>query len=278
MTSIIRVTGVYSYPIKSCGGLTLEQTKLEARGPSYDRRWMVVDERGTFLTQRELPRLALIQPAFADDVLTIDALSMPQISVPLQQRASATKIPVVVWRDACLGVDEGDAVAEWFSAFLNASVRLVRMADGFVRPVDRRYARDVAQTGFTDGFPLLLIGQASLDELNARLAARSKAPLPMNRFRPNLVVEGSPAFAEDDWRLIRIGDVMLDVVKPCARCAITTVDQARGEPLDRDEPLATLATFRRGADGKVMFGQNVIHKATGTLAVGMEVDVLAAGE
>ena len=277
MNAVIRVTGLYVYPIKSCGGLTLERTQLEARGPVYDRRWMIVDGHGTFVSQRELPRLALIQPSFAGDMLALTAPAMPPIAVPLQQQATARKLPVVVWRDACLGLDEGDAVADWFSAFLDAPVRLVRMADGFVRPVDRRYAREAAQVGFADAYPLLLIGQASLDDLNARLKARGKAALPMNRFRPNVVVAASPAYAEDDWRLIRVGEVLLDLVKPCARCVTTTVDQSRGEVTDKDEPLATLATYRRGANG-VLFGQNAIHRSLGVLTVGDEVKLLAAAE
>jgi uncharacterized protein len=241
----------------------------------------VVEDDGSdvalFVTQRELPRLALVQPSLVGDQLVINAPGMPETAVPLVQ-GRGRAMHVQVWNDTCHAIDAGDELADWFSAYLGIRVRLVRMDDDFVRPVDLHYSREPALVGFTDGFPLLLISEASLDELNRRIEARGKAPLPMNRFRPNVVVAGCAPFAEDDWRHIRIGDVPLDVVKPCARCVTTTVDQSRGLVPDKAEPLATLATFRRNANGGVLFGQNVIHRANGRLSIGDAINVIESAK
>lgn len=272
----IRVASLHIYPIKACGGITLDASALEARGLCFDRRWMVIEDDGRspalFVTQRELPPLALIQPRLTDEALALNAPGMWELRLPLQHDGASRE--VIVWRDTCRGIDAGDQAANWLSTFLGVSVRLVRMADDFVRPVDSKYAVDPAQVGFADGYPLLLASTASLDDLNTRLEARGKIRLPMNRFRPNLVVEGGAPFEEDTWRQIRVGEIVFDVVKPCARCKTTTVDQAAGAVPDPEEPLATLATFRRGAAGGVMFGQNIIHRGGGRLETGMGVEIL----
>jgi uncharacterized protein YcbX len=170
---------------------------------------------------------------------------------------------VAIWRDRCDAIDQGDAAAEWASAFLGASCRLVRIADDTVRPVDRDFAvSEGDQVGFADGYPFLLTTEESLADLNDRMAQA----LPMDRFRPNIVISGFEPFAEDDWRRIRIGEIAFAVVKPCARCPITTTDQAtakRGQ-----EPLRTLATYRQVPGKGVMFGQNLIHESTGIIRVG----------
>jgi uncharacterized protein YcbX len=270
MSSIV-ISSLHVYPIKSCGGLSVQQAELGARGLLYDRQWMIVqdddEERGLFLTQRELPAMALIQPSFAGDQLIIDAPHMSSLAVPLTQRQDAATLPVIVWNDMCLAVDEGDDAAQWVSDYLGAEARLVRMHDDFVRAVDMKYTSEPAQTGFADGYPLLVISEASLQDLNMRLAERSKATIPMTRFRPNMVVRGCESYAEDDWKHFYAGDVPFDAVKTCARCPITTVDPATGTIPDSKEPLATLATYRKAARG-VMFGQNIIHRAAGTLHVG----------
>jgi uncharacterized protein YcbX len=172
-----------------------------------------------------------------------------------------------VWDDICNAWDEGDELAGWLSDYLHAEVRLVRMGGNYERPVDTRYARQPAQASFSDGFPVLIVSQASLDELNLRLMERGSDPVPVTRFRPNLVVTDCDAFAEDTWDVVQIGSVTLDIVKPCARCVTTTVDQATGTVPDHTEPLATLNTFRKQGS-KVMFAQNAIHHAPGSLAVG----------
>lgn len=267
----IRVTALYTYPIKSCARLSHEQLTLDERGPVYDRRWMLVSaapgEENAFVTARELPRMAVVQPRFDGDSLAITAPAMPEVRVPLAQQHAADR-DVVVWHDTTRAVDEGDAIAAWFSDFLGYPVRLVRQSDDAHRPVSMKYARAAAEVSFADGYPLLLAQTESLDDLNARLSARAKPALPMSRFRPNMVVSGSgQPWAEDTWRHIVAGSVPFDVVKPCARCVMTTVDPATGEIPDRQEPLATLATFRK-AEGGVMFGQNIIHRALGTLHLG----------
>ena len=265
MQQLGNVIGLYVYPIKSCAGITLERAPLDARGIVHDRRWMIVSddehERGLFLSQRELPQMATIRPRLTDDALIIGAPQMPELRISLTQRADARTMPVIVWDDACLAHDEGDEAANWLRRCLGVPARLVRMVDGFVRPVDPFYAGVGAQTSFSDGFPLLIIAQASLEDLNTRLA----------RFRPNIVVGACAAFAEDRWQRIHIGGLSFDVVKPCKRCAITTVDPASGTIPDHEEPLATLATYRRGPRGGVIFGQNAIHRVQGTLTLGADI-------
>ena len=228
----------------------------ERRGFVNDRRWLLVDGDNRFLTQRELPRMALIQPTIEGDCLRLSAPGVGDFELPVDQPGA--RAAVSVWKDSGIGaVDQGDPVAAWFSDFLEYDCRLVRFADDAVRPVSPKYApRPTDQVGFADGYPFLIIAEASLDDLNRRL----DTPLPMNRFRPNIVVADAEPYAEDTWRAIRVGEVEIDVVKPCARCAITTTDQAtaaRGK-----EPLRTLATYRN-QNGGAMFGQNAIHRTSG---------------
>ncbi len=268
----ITVSALYTYPIKSCGALAHTHITLDERGPVWDRRWMVVDGDGMFITQRELPALARIQPAFEADCLRLAAPGMSDAAVPLQPREVPTR-PVQVWRDTCDAVDEGDDVAAWFSDYLGVETRLVRMADGFVRPADTTYAPPNTPVSFADGFPLLLVSEASLDDLNQHLQSRGKMPVPMSRFRPNVVIGGCEAFAEDTWRTITVGAITMDVVKPCARCVETTVDQATGTIPDPAEPLATLNSYRKQGS-KVLFAQNAIHHAPGVLNVGDTVTVI----
>jgi hypothetical protein len=263
---MITVTALHYYPIKSCRGWALDSAKLSPRGIENDRWMMLVDSNGQFLTQREHPRMALIEPKIEAARLNLSAPGMPPLEIAIQPDGAARK--VVVWRSTCAAVDQGDPVSGWLSSYLGVDTRLVRIADGFERKVNQNFAvTPNDQTGFSDGYPLLLIAEESLDDLNERL----DAPLPMNRFRPNLVVRGCDPFAEDTWKRIRINGMDLAVVKPCARCAITTTDQATAER--GHEPLKTLATYRK-ADGKVMFGQNVIHLAVGQIAVGDSVEIL----
>jgi uncharacterized protein YcbX len=223
-----------------------------------------------FLTQREYPRLALIVPSFDDAHLRLTAPDMIPIAIPL--RCDGEHLEVVIWRDRCAGVDQGDTVAAWLSQFLGTDCRLVRMADDWVRTVDQTFAQPQDSVGFADGFPLLLASESSLADLNARM----DAVLPMNRFRPNIVITGATPLAEDTWRKIRVGDMTLRVVKPCARCAITMVNQASGMA-QGPEPLATLTTYRK-QNGQVMFAQNVIHDREGLLRVGDTLEVLSTDQ
>lgn len=256
----IRLTGLNIYPIKSTRGIALEESAVDRFGLRYDRRWMVVDQAGVFLSQRSHPRLALVVPSVRDGMLQADAPGMPRLETPLHPTASvATR--VTVWDDTCAATWVGDRAAEWFSRFLGTPCTLVHMADQVVRPADPAFAPPGTRVSFADGFPFLLISEESLADLNDRLAD----PLPMNRFRPNLVVAGGEPYAEDGWGRVEVGGVLLRVVKPCERCLVTTTDQATGER--GKEPLRTLATYRKVGSG-VMFGQNVVHEDTGLLRVG----------
>jgi Uncharacterized Fe-S protein len=262
----VHVTKIFVYPIKSCAGIGLERAEAGPRGFLHDREWMVVDGEGRFVTQRTEPRLALVRVRLEGDALEAAAPGRPVLRVPLD-RTGGPRRRVVVWNDTCDAVSEGPEAARWFSALLGMPCELVRMAAGAVRPVDPARAGPGRQVGFADAFPFLLLSEASLEGLNARLGR----PLPVNRFRPNLVVSGCPPHAEDEWRRIRVGDVVLRVVKPCARCVITTVDQETG--VAGKEPLATLATYRRRGNA-VLFGQNLVHENTGTVRVGDPVEIL----
>lgn len=256
------------YPIKSVRGVSLESVQVDAGGPRYDRRWMLVDAEGEFLTQRSLPRMALISVALATDQLQVAAPGMPLLSVPLQTPGAA-QLQVRVWRDtvqAALVCEEADG---WFSEFLKTRARLVYMPETTVRPVDPSYSQEGDRVGFADGFPFLLISEASLEDLNSRL----DEPVSMLRFRPNLVVRGADAYAEDGWREIVAGSLSLRVVKPCARCSIVTVNPETAER--GREPLRTLAEYRRVGEG-VFLGQNLIHNSLGTLHVGDPVSVVSS--
>ena len=269
--ALITVTGLYHYPIKSCAGTALTSAILDARGIRHDRELMIVDAAaGTFLTQRELPRMALIAPRLADGVLVVTAPGMAEITVPVVTQGPTS--PVGIWRDTCEAVDQGDTIAGWLSIFLGHDCRLVRMADDFTRIVDQTYAiGPTDQVGFADGFPCLVIAEESLVDLNTRL----DEPLLMNRFRPNIVIAGGAPFGEDRVAVLRIGEIVFHATKSCARCPITTVEQETGKT--GKEPLRTFATFRRAKRG-VMFGQNLIHAATGTINVGDRVQALEAKE
>lgn len=257
---------LYRYPVKSLAGEAFDALEVGARGFRHDRHWMVVNPAGRFLTQREWPRMALIGTHITGrGELTLSAPEMPDLILP--GRNSDARLAVEVWGDTVEAVATEPAADAWLSAFLDTPCRLVHLADDSVRTVDPDFATPQDQVGFADGFPFLLISQASLDDLSYRVGHA----VSMRRFRPNLVVAGCPPYAEDAWRLIRIGDIRFRVVKPCARCAIPTVDPDTG---DRGkEPLRTLARFRRRGS-EVMFGQNLVHEGRGRLEVGMTVEVL----
>jgi uncharacterized protein YcbX len=257
------LTGLNVYPIKSARGIALDASEVDDLGLAYDRRWMVVDESGEFISQRNYPRLGLVTPSIGDGVLRIDAPGMPPLELPLEP-GETVFTRVSVWNDTLDAVWLGEEPARWFSRFLDCDCSLVYMSKRVTRQADMRYAPAGARVGFADAFPFLIISEESLADLNHRLAE----PLPMNRFRPNLVVAGAEPYAEDGWDLIRINDITFRLVKPCARCVITTTDQAtasRGR-----EPLRTLATYR-SVNNKVMFGQNAVHDRPGRLRVGAPV-------
>ena len=257
---------LHRYPVKSLRGEEFHSLEIDARGFVGDRRWMVIDDNGRFLTQRQQERMSLVDVRLdADGVLHLAAPGMPQLSV---ERSGPQLLEVSVWNDRVSAERVGAEADAWLSEFIGQACRLVHMPDTTRRAVDPEYAAADDQVGFADGFPFLLISQASLDDLNARL----DRPLPMLRFRPNLVIGGCAPYAEDDWRRIRIGALEFRVAKPCSRCVIPTIDYATGER--GREPLQTLMTYRR-RDNKIYFGQNLIHEGTGRLERGMPVEILA---
>jgi uncharacterized protein YcbX len=261
MTEIARIASLHVYPVKGCRGIaaasaTVATTGLVVDGVG-DREWMVADRGGRFLTQREFPRLALIETAVSSGAL---ALSVPHVA-PLVIPADCDDgmlSDVVVWQSEVRGIDMGDAAADWLSAWLAADVRLVRFDRSDVRACNPAFAGDSgAHTFFADGYPILVIGDASLADLNDRLAARGQPVLPMNRFRPNVVLQGLPPYAEDHLDTIAVGDVVLRCVKPCVRCQVTTTDQDSAQV--GLEPLRTLGEYRMSERlGGVTFGMNAV--------------------
>jgi hypothetical protein len=277
----MQLTGLFIYPVKSLRGIALTSAEVDELGLVGDRRFMVVDESGRFLTQRTLPRMALIATALAADTLTLSAAGAGSISVdrtasPSLGRETRPK-SVSVWKSEGLLADDcGDAVAQWLSDFLGVKCRLVRIGEKFVRPILKPAAGPGDRVMFADAVPFLVVSEASLADLNDRLVARGEDALPMNRFRPNFVVNGCAAFAEDAWPRFRIGHMAFRAAGPCVRCVVTTTDQATAER--GKEPLRTLATYRRSATDStdVNFGQNLIHETkAGTLRIGDPVELFA---
>lgn len=263
----MQVTGIFIYPIKATRGIELRQAEVRQRGLAGDRRWMVVDADGSFLHQRIHPRLALVETELSADgglKVTGPGISPLQVARP----AGDQRRRVTVWQDTFTAADAGLEAARWFSDVVGVPCHLTYMDQAADRPVAADYGQPGDVVSFADALPLLVTTEASLADLNRRLGQ----PLPMSRFRPNLVVGGSEAWEEDQWQHVYIGETHFEVTHPCARCVVTTIDQQTAER-DRDgEPLKTLATFRR-RDGNVYFGQNLNTRSTGAVRVGDEVRV-----
>jgi uncharacterized protein YcbX len=265
-----RLAALYVYPVKSLGGVQVESAAVDALGLVGDRRFLVVDESGRFLTQRTLPRMALIRTALSTTSLHLTQAGRGEVAIPLASDPNAPLRTVSVWRSEGLQAeDAGDAAAAWLSDGLATRCRLVRIGRAFQRPILKASAAAGDTVSFADAYPFLILSEASLADLNDRLAVRGEEPLPMNRFRPNLVVSGCAPYEEDTWSRIRIGDVIFRSGGPCARCVMTTTDQDTAER--GKEPLRILATYRRDANDptEVNFGQNLIHESkSGGLQVG----------
>lgn len=269
---MLSISHLYVYPIKSLGGIELTEARLTDRGIEHDRRWMLVDENNRFLTQREFPQMALLRTAIHANELTVyeKGNEVDAIRVNLYPTETAT-VRVQVWDDVVEAIVMEDEINQWFSDKLNRVCKLVYMPDASQRKVDADYALNNELTGFSDAFPVLMIGQASLDDLNSRLTTA----VPMNRFRPNIVFTGGTAFEEDTMQHFRINGIDLYAVKPCARCVVTTTDQDTG--IIAKEPLKTLASYRTG-NNKVYFGQNILYKQEGIIRVGDELNVVQVKE
>jgi uncharacterized protein YcbX len=247
------LSGLFVYPIKSCRGIALDSAELQPTGLADDRHWMLVRPNGRFVTQRELPRMALINTRLTADSLELEAPGMPPLEV--DRETNGTVRAVTVWKFEGRGIDSGDEAANWVSRYLDTPLRLVSFDSTAPRSCNPDWTPGTtAVTEFSDGFPILVISRASLADLNSRLSR----VLPMERFRPNLVIDGVEAYDEDRMHELRAGPVTLRIAKPCARCSITTTDQQRGA-VDGVEPLRTLKEYRFSKELKgVTFGQNVI--------------------
>jgi len=253
VSALARIASLHYYPLKSARGIELERALLTDAGFSEDRRWMLVTHSGRFITQREVPRLALIRPWLSSSELVLRAPAAPEICIPFARQGE--RCSVSVWNESCAAFDEGDEVARWLEDFLQRECRLVRFDPAQRRLSSRTWTGEIeAANRFSDGFPLLLVNLASLEDLNARLAQ----PLPVNRFRANIVLEGLAPYEEDRIDELECNGVRLKRVKPCTRCRITATNQDTGD-FQGDEPLRTLRSYRYDAALRgVCFGQNLI--------------------
>ena len=260
----MRVAEIRIYPVKGLRGRPVADAVVEPWGLAGDRRYMVVDETGKFLSQRELPRMAVLEAALRPGGLNLSGPGLGLLAVD-EPGPEVPSRDVTVWRDRVPARDAGNAAAVWLSAALGRACRLVHMADpAAARQVDPDFSESQDRVSFADGFPVLVTNAASLADLNARLPV----PIPMDRFRTNIAVVEAEAWAEDGWQRLHIGPVPFAGTKDCARCAVTTVDQDTGERSPENEPVRTLAQFRRKAGGRIIFGQNLIPRGTGRIAVG----------
>lgn len=259
---MLRISQLYIYPVKSLAGIAVNSARLTGRGLQQDRRLMLVDRDNRFLTQREYPSMACLQPVLTGSGLLLHDKKgeMPPLFIP-ETPAGTAPVTVTVWDDSCDALPYERAVNDWFSQALGLACRLVYMPESALRAADKKYAHNNEIVSFADGYPTLIIGEASLSDLNARL----EEPVPMNRFRPNIVFTGGTAFLEDELAEFSINGIHFFGVKPCARCVMTTIDQ--DNPVIAKEPLKTLSGYRQ-INNKVLFGQNLLHRGTGSISVG----------
>ncbi len=266
---MLQISGLYIYPIKSLPGIAVNEARVTEKGFEFDRRWMLVDENNLFISQREAPQMTQLLVAIENDGLHIKhKLKGNSITIPFDIPSSAETGTVTIWDDICEARYVSSEVDEWFTAMLEINCRLVYMPDDSMRIVDQRYATGDMVTSFADAYPFMIVGQASLDDLNSRLAE----PLPMDRFRPNIVFTGGEPFEEDLLADFTIRNIHFYGVKLCARCIITTIDQNSGAK--GKEPLKTLASFR-AKNNKIYFGQNLVHKGDGVIGVGDQLHAIS---
>lgn len=260
---------IWIYPIKSLGGFQIESSIIEKRGLQYDRRWMLVDENGQFLTQRKHRKMALLQVKLVENGLQVThkTEAIPSLFIPFDNEP-LEYLKVQVWNDECDAYTINNDINHWFSKVLDINCKLVYMPNDSLRQVDLKYASEGDITSFSDAYPILIIGQSALDNLNQKL----EKPIPMNRFRPNLVFTGGKPNEEDNWKKFTIGKATFLGMKPCTRCIMTTINQENGK--SGSEPLKTMATYRK-IGNKILFGQCLIAAAVGkTIAVGNLIKIL----
>ena len=257
------------YPVKSLAGISVPSWPVTKTGLQYDRKWMLIDNAAQFLSQRKLPQMALIKTALTDRHLILSASGMEDLSLPLTP-ADGDIINSAIWHDQCDARSVSREADQWLSSFLKLDCRLVYQPDELIRQVDPHYGKPSDIVAFSDGFPFLIISENSLASLNREMQLN----LPMTRFRPNLVISGCSAYAEDSWREISIGAIEFRLPKPCSRCAIPTIDPETAQT--GKEPLRTLNRIRKWQNN-VYFGQNALHNQCGTLTVGDTVQVKVTG-
>lgn len=259
------ITGLYSYPIKSFAGNFHNEISIDDFGFTYDRRFMLVDESGKFVTLRTYPQISLVSSYYSEQTITIKHVSFDEIRIPLCDFNETRE--VIVWQDKVVAKSAPATSVNSLSEYLGAAVYLVYLPESSFRQVDREFFDQDKRVSFADAFPFLLANEASLDDLNSRL----DKDIEMKRFRPNIVFKGSEAFQEDNWKRIKIGDIEFSVVKPCSRCVATTID-SDGRKTGK-EPLRTLATYRTNEYG-VCFGQNLVQHSIGSIRVGDKLSVI----
>jgi uncharacterized protein YcbX len=265
---MFQITELYIYPIKSLGGLKLDSAIVTDRGLKHDRRWMLIDDNNRFISQREFAQMALLKTSITNEFLVVtNTYNNNSINITLTPEKKDV-ITVSVWDDRCLAQPVSDEVDAWFSEALKTNVRLVYMPNDSQRFIEANYAVDNEITSFSDAFPFLLIGQSSLDDLNDRL----DNPLPINRFRPNIVFTGGEPYFEDIIDKFTVNGITFNGVKLCARCNMITINQ--NNATSSQEPTKTLATYR-AKNKKIYFGQNLIHAGTGTIAIGDELKLIS---
>jgi len=267
--STLKITDLWIYPIKSIAGIQLNKAKVEKRGLQYDRRWVLADENGIFVHQRDYPEMALLQPNISGDIMTISHKSkeIPSVSFDMSEPDTAP-VTVTVWDDTCAAKPVDIKVDRWFSEIIGKNIRLLYMHEDSIRQADQRYAiKETDKVSFADGYPVLIISEESLTELNDKASEH----VPMNRFRANVIVSGGEVHDEDRLRKIHIGDVEMYGVKPCARCIMTTIDVETAQK--GKEPLKTLATYRK-LEHKILFGENFIPSNEGVIKVGDTLSIL----
>ena len=263
--SNLTISQLAIYPVKSMRQILLNEAEIDMGGLKNDRRWMVVDTQGRMITQRQQSRLCLIQPELFEGELCLHANGMSDLKISIPDNSNV--LSVSIWSDTCDAYYAGVEAQQWLTKFLGVECCLVYFPGDEVRIVDQSYAQADDQTAFSDGFPVLLLSQSSLDDLNRRM----ESPVPMARFRPNIVISGCAPYAEDGWQLLKVGDFTLRIVKPCSRCVIPSIDIANAERTG--EPTKTLSSYRRH-DNKILFGQNAVLDGQGVIATGVHVEIL----
>jgi uncharacterized protein YcbX len=263
---MLQISELYIYPIKSLAGIAVTKALVTKTGFEYDRRWMLVDENCRFISQREVSEMALLQVSVRDNGLMVTHKTKSDSTIiPFQ--SAGRQVEVTVWDDTCMAEYVSAETDKWFSDMLGLNCRLVYMPDETKRVVDQRYAPADAITSFSDAYPFLIVGQASLDNLNSRL----DQALPMNRFRPNIVFTGGQPYEEDRIAHFTVNDIDFFGVKLCARCNIITIDQETAQ--SAKEPTKTLAGYRK-KNNKILFGQNLVHEGAGIIAIGDHMQIM----